>query len=174
LKSPIPPGDVAMIESIYVIDSASTALILQHTYTGRPPPLALLEHYQCLLRTDPETIPPSILPVPSHIVTTPTTLFSTRSHNNALILLAPVTREVHDVVGVIELLNRICDVLQDYFGREKLSRGIVEGNFDIVEELLGEIVDCGEVMTTEPNGLRDIVLPPSLLNKLMSAAGLQG
>ena len=163
-----------MIESIYILDSASTALILEHTYTGRPPPAALLEHYQYLLRTDPEAIPPSVLPVPNHIVTAPTTLFSTRSQNDALILLAPVTREPHDVVGVIELLNRICDVLQDYFGREKLSRGIVEANFDIVEELLGEIVDCGEVMTTEPNGLRDIVLPPSLLNKLMSAAGLQG
>ena len=36
------------------------------------------------------------------------------------------------------------------------------------------MVDSGEIMTTEPNALRDIVLPPSLLNKLMSAAGLQG
>lgn len=43
-----------------------------------------------------------------------------------------------------------------------------------MEELLGEMVDSGEVMTTEPNALRDIVLPPSLLDKLMSAAGLQG
>ena len=75
---------------------------------------------------------------------------------------------------MIELLARIIVVLEHYFGKEKLSRGIVEGNFDIVEELLGEMVDNGEVMTTEPNALRDIVLPPSLLNKLMSAAGLQG
>lgn len=65
-------------------------------------------------------------------------------------------------------------VLEDYFGKEKLGRGIVEGNFDVVEELLGEIIDNGEIMTTEPNALRDIVLPPSLLNKVMSAAGLQG
>ena len=65
-------------------------------------------------------------------------------------------------------------VLEDYFGKEKLGRGIVEGNFDVVEELLGEMVDSGEIMTTEPNALRDIVLPPSLLNKIMSAAGLQG
>ena len=50
----------------------------------------------------------------------------------------------------------------------------MEGNFDVVEELLGEMVDAGQIMTTEPNALRDIVLPPSLLNKFMSAAGLQG
>lgn len=50
----------------------------------------------------------------------------------------------------------------------------MEANFDVVEELLGEMVDSGEIMTTEPNALRDIVLPPSLLNKFMSAAGLQG
>jgi len=85
-----------------------------------------------------------------------------------------VTREPHDATGVVELLNRIFLILEDYFGKEKLGRGIVEANFDVVEEILGEIVDNGEVMTTEPNALRDIVLPPSLLNKLMSAAGLQG
>jgi AP-3 complex subunit mu len=163
-----------MIESICVLDAASTALILQHTYSGRPPPAPLLEHYQSLLRADPDSPPPPILPIPADIAPSPTTLFTTRSQNEALILFAPLTHEPHDVVAVLELLNRICEVLQDYFGREKLGRGIVEGNFDIVEELLGEIVDAGEVMTTEPNALRDIVLPPSLLNKLMSAAGLQG
>jgi hypothetical protein len=31
-----------MIESIYILDTASAALILQHTYTGRPPPSTLL------------------------------------------------------------------------------------------------------------------------------------
>ena len=163
-----------MIESIYVLDTASTALILQHTYTGRPPPGSLLEYFQSLLRTYPHTLPPSILPVPANVVNTPTILFHTRSSNNNIIVLSPITQEPHDATGVIELLTRITDVLEYYFGKEKLGRGIVEGNFDIVEEILGEMVDSGEIMTTEPNALRDIVLPPSLLNKLMSAAGLQG
>jgi hypothetical protein len=163
-----------MIESIYVLDTASTALILQHTYTGRPPPASLLEYFQSLFPNDPRSPPPSILPIPSNIANTPTILFHTRSANDNLTLLSPITQEPHDSTGVIELLTRITMVLEDYFGKEKLGRGIVESNFDIVEEILGEMVDSGEIMTTEPNALRDIVLPPSLLNKLMSAAGLQG
>jgi len=163
-----------MIESIYILDTASTALILQHTYTGRPPPISLLEYFQSILRNNPYSAPPSILPVPSNIANLSTILFHARSSNDNLILLSPVTQEPHDATGVIELLTLIITVLEDYFGKDKLGRGIVEGNFDIVEEILGEMVDNGEIMTTEPNALRDIVLPPSLLNKLMSAAGLQG
>jgi hypothetical protein len=162
-----------MIESIYILDTASTALILQHTYTGRPPPSSILEHIQSLILNDPQSLP-SVFPLPTNVAKAHTTLFNTKSSNGNLIVLSPVTYEPHDALGIIELLNRIIVVLEDYFGKEKLGRGIVEGNFDIVEELLGEIVDNGEIMTTEPNALRDIVLPPSLLNKLMSAAGLQG
>ena len=163
-----------MFASIYILDTASAALILQHTYTGRPSPPSLLEYFQSVVLNDPHTSPPSVLPVPSNVVTTPTVLFHTRSANNNVLLFSPVTQEPHDSCGVIELLIRIMNVLEDYFGKEKLGRGIIEANFDIVEELLGEIVDNGEIMTTEPNALRDIVLPPSLLNKVMSAAGLQG
>jgi AP-3 complex subunit mu len=163
-----------MIESIYILDTASKALILQHTYTGRAPPDTLLEYFQSLLLSDPYSYPPSILPVPLSVANVSTVLFHHKSTNNNLILLTPITREPHDSTGVIELLARITEVLEDYFGKEKLGRGIVEGNFDIVEEILGEIVDSGEIMTTESNALRDIVLPPSLLNKFMSAAGLQG
>jgi len=162
------------METIYLLDTASTALILIHSFTGRPPPTAILEYFQSLLLEDPLTTPPSILPIPANIVNTPTVLFHVRSSNKSITLLTPITHEPHDALGVIELLTRIIEVLEDYFGREKLGRGIIEGNFDIVEELLGEIVDAGQIMTTEPNALRDIVLPPSLLNKFMSAAGLQG
>src|SRR5215471_10445845 len=98
-----------MIESIYVLDTASTALILQHTYTGRPPPSSLLEYFQSLIRTDPHSPPPSILPVPANVVSIPTVLFHTRSSNNNLILLSPMTQEPHDATGVIELLIRITD-----------------------------------------------------------------
>src|SRR5436190_9130733 len=152
-----------MIESIYVLDTASTALVLHHTYTGRPPPPSLLEYFQSLIRSDPQSPPPSLIPLPPNVVNTPTVLFHTKTLNNNLILLSPITQEPHDATAVIELLTRITDVLEYYFGKEKLGRGIVERNFDIVEEILGEMVDSGEIMTTEPNALRDIVLPPSLL-----------
>lgn len=37
-----------------------------------------------------------------------------------------------------------------------------------------EMLDNGIPLTTEPNALRDIVLPPSLINKMLSVAGVAG
>jgi AP-3 complex subunit mu len=163
-----------MIDSVYILDNASAALILQHSFTGRPAPSTILEFFQALVLDDPLSSPPSILPVPVNLLSPPSALFSTKSSNNNLIILSLVKKEPRDATGVIELLDRIIEVLESYFDKDKLGRGVIEGNFDIVEEILGEMVDNGEIMTTEPSALRDIILPPSLLNKLMSAAGLQG
>jgi AP-3 complex subunit mu len=42
-------------------------------------------------------------------------------------------------------------------------------------KLLEETLDSGgHPLTTSPNALRDIVLPPSLLNKVLSVAGVSG
>lgn len=41
-------------------------------------------------------------------------------------------------------------------------------------QLLEEMLDEGYPLTTETNLLRDIVLPPSLLSKVLSAAGVSG
>lgn len=44
-----------------------------------------------------------------------------------------------------------------------------------VSQLLEETLDSGgHPLTTSPNALRDIVLPPSLLNKVLSVAGVPG
>ena len=41
--------------------------------------------------------------------------------------------------------------------------------------MLEETLDSGgHPLTTSPNALRDIVLPPSLLNKVLSVAGVAG
>ena len=41
-------------------------------------------------------------------------------------------------------------------------------------KLLGEMLDNGYPLTTEKNALRDIVLPPSLLKRILSVAGVSG
>lgn len=41
-------------------------------------------------------------------------------------------------------------------------------------QLLEEMLDEGYPLTTESNLLRDIVLPPTLLSKVLSAAGVSG
>jgi AP-3 complex subunit mu len=166
-----------MIESIYILDTASASLILQHSYTGRLPPPELLEYFQSLLRDEESHAPlPAIIPVPPSTMALdiPTTLFQMKSSNRNILIFTTITAEPHDAVAVMEFLQRVIQVLDSYFGKDKMGRGLIEANFDIVEELLCEMADSGEVLTTEPDALRDIVLPPSLLNKLMSAAGLQG
>lgn len=85
-------------------------------------------------------------------------------------------------------LQTFINILQEYFG--DLSAATLKDNFDVVyqvrhqmlhflghhknpySQLLEETLDSGgHPLTTAPNALRDIVLPPSLLNKLLSVAG---
>jgi AP-3 complex subunit mu len=40
--------------------------------------------------------------------------------------------------------------------------------------LIEEMLDEGHPMTTESNMLKDIVLPPTLVRKLLTAAGVSG
>lgn len=78
-----------------------------------------------------------------------------------------------DPAFVLELLHRIQFIFLQYFGAASATTELLANNFDTVTELLCEVIDNGSVLTTEANGVRDIVLPPSLLNKLMNVTGMQ-
>jgi AP-3 complex subunit mu len=80
-----------------------------------------------------------------------------------------------EAAGVLSVLQRIVVVLQDYLttSTTPLTPELVAANLDTVLELLCELVDNGQLLTTEPNALHEVVLPPSLLTKLMTATGLQ-
>lgn len=64
------------------------------------------------------------------------------------------------------------ETLQDYLG--EISVSTLRDHFDIVYQLLEEMLDDGYPLTTERTALRDIVIPPSLLNKILSATGASG
>ncbi|KAJ3503398.1 hypothetical protein NLJ89_g8452 [Agrocybe chaxingu] len=81
-------------------------------------------------------------------------------------ILCPISGNVDPLFG-FAFLQTFVDILQEYFGT--LSAESLKDNFDV---LLEETLDSGgHPLTTTPNALRDIVLPPSLLNKLLSVAG---
>lgn len=44
----------------------------------------------------------------------------------------------------------------------------------IFHQLLEEMIDNGYPLTTELSALRDIVLPPSFVNRILSVAGVAG
>ncbi|KAJ3518849.1 hypothetical protein NMY22_g13480 [Coprinellus aureogranulatus] len=66
-------------------------------------------------------------------------------------------------------IQTFVDIFEEYFGGVSLAA--VKENFDVVYQLLEETLDSvGHPLTTSHNALRDIVLPPSLLSKLINAA----
>ncbi|KAK7061349.1 MHD domain-containing protein [Favolaschia claudopus] len=84
-------------------------------------------------------------------------------------ILCPVSGDV-DPLFAFAFLQTFIDILREYFGA--LSAATLKDNFDVVYQLLEETLDAGgHPLTTSPNALRDIVLPPSLLSKLLSVAG---
>ncbi|KZT26916.1 clathrin adaptor mu subunit [Neolentinus lepideus HHB14362 ss-1] len=84
-------------------------------------------------------------------------------------LLCPVSGDV-DPLFALAFIRTFIDILQEYLGH--VSASTLRDNFDVVYQLLEETLDSGgHPLTTSPNALRDIVIPPSLLNKLLSVAG---
>ncbi|KAK6332594.1 hypothetical protein TWF730_004254 [Orbilia blumenaviensis] len=146
------------IEALYIYDSQN-AIILQHNWRHRP--TASAQEYITSYLAHPTPRPPLI-----HLsnLSPPTLLFSI-VHNN-LTFLSPATSEVEPLL-ILEFLHRIAEVLEDYF-TPPLIPSKIEGNYDIVAELLGEMCDDGLPFNTEPNGLRDVVLPPSIMKKLLA------
>ncbi|KAG6899382.1 hypothetical protein C0993_010681 [Termitomyces sp. T159_Od127] len=112
--------------------------------------------------------------------------------NNALAKSSDdVDPVIYDTVSVDPLfafafIQAFIDILNEYFGN--VSAATLKDNFDVVyqvksslinlytsaheTQLLEETLDSGgHPLTTSSNALRDIVLPPSLLTKLLSVAG---
>ncbi|KAE9403794.1 clathrin adaptor mu subunit [Gymnopus androsaceus JB14] len=83
--------------------------------------------------------------------------------------LCPVSGDV-DPLLAFAFLQTFIDILREYLGT--VSAATIRDNFDIVYQLFEETLDSGgHPLTTYSNALRDIVIPPSLLNKLLSATG---
>lgn len=78
-----------------------------------------------------------------------------------------------DPLYAFTFIRTFLDILIEYFG--EVTAPVLRDNFDIVHQLLEETLDAsGHPLTTAPNALRDIVLPPSLITKLLSVAGVAG
>lgn len=152
---------MSAVEALYIFDRFSPALtpILQHEWRSRQATtaVALLSLYNS--HPSPR---PSLIYLPN---TSPPTLLFNIIHNN-LLFLSPTTSEIEPLL-VLEFLHRVVDVLEDYLGSPLLGTKI-EANYDIIAQLMNEMCDDGFPFTTEPNALRDVVLPPSLMGKLLS------
>lgn len=67
---------------------------------------------------------------------------------------------------VLEFLGRIHSIFVDYFG-PVADEAAIKDHFSIVYQLLEEMVDDGWPLTTEPNALKAMIRPPTVMSKLL-------
>ncbi|KAH3908179.1 hypothetical protein HBI56_191660 [Parastagonospora nodorum] len=152
---------MSTIEALYIFDEHNTPL-LEHTYIGRPPASStLLPLY--LSHPDPR---PSLIYLPN--TNPPTLLYSIIQ--DQLLFLCPCSSDT-EPLQVLEFLHRVADVLEDFLGSPLLASKI-EANYDVVAQLLNEMVDGGIIASTEPNALRDVVDAPNFMKSLLGGVGL--
>ncbi|KAI9806759.1 MAG: hypothetical protein M1825_006216 [Sarcosagium campestre] len=149
------------IEAVYIFDQHNNS-ILQHVYNSRPASASTL----LPLYLDHIAPRPSLIYLPN---TSPPTLLFSILHSN-LLFLSPTSVDVEPLL-VLEFLHRVVDVLEEFLGAPLLASKI-EGSYDVVAQLLGEMCDAGSVSNTEPNALRDIVEVPGWMDKLLGGVGL--
>ncbi|CED84828.1 Clathrin-associated protein medium chain [Phaffia rhodozyma] len=82
-----------------------------------------------------------------------------------------IDKEDNPLIG-FRFLEVFLSILEGYIG--DISESHLKSCFDIVYQLLEEMLDEGYPQTTEANILRDLVLPPSLLSKVLDVAGVSG
>ncbi|KAF2449741.1 adaptor protein complex 3 Mu3A [Karstenula rhodostoma CBS 690.94] len=152
---------MSSIEALYIFDEHNTPL-LEQTYTGRPPSgSTILPLY--LAHPAPR---PSLIYLPN--TNPPTLLYSIIQ--DQLLLLCPSSNDT-EPLQILEFLHRVTDALEDFLGGPLLASKI-EGHYDVVAQLLGEMVDGGVVNCTEPNALKDVVDAPNFMKSLLGGVGL--
>jgi AP-3 complex subunit mu len=78
-----------------------------------------------------------------------------------------------DPLLAFAFIRTFTEILQEYFGT--ITPATLRENFDVVYQLLEETLDSsGHPLTTSPGTLKDIVIPPSLFNKILSSIGPSG
>jgi AP-3 complex subunit mu len=98
----------------------------------------------------------------------PTLLYSIVQ--DQLLFLCPSSNDT-EPLQVLEFLHRVTDALEDFLGGPLLASKI-ESHYDVVAQLLGEMVDGGVVSCTEPNALKDVVDAPNFMKSLLGGVGL--
>jgi AP-3 complex subunit mu len=68
----------------------------------------------------------------------------------------------------IEFLHRVLDILAEYLGA--VDEVAIKESFSLVYQLLEEMMDNGYPLTTEPNALKAMVSPPTVMGRMVAAA----
>jgi AP-3 complex subunit mu len=183
------------IDGLIILDSTNVKPIVQTSFRSFPPayPLLHIDAYSAALEkaARPEDVDPVLL---VNLPEAPTACCHLQ--HRSLTFLCPISGDgelfrrhyftrmcahtLHiccyyqvDPLYAFAFIRTFLDILIEYFG--EVTAPILKDNFDVVHQLLEETLDAGgHPLTTSPNALRDIVLPPSLITKILSVTGVSG
>lgn len=96
------------------------------------------------------------------------TLYLISILRDGLSYLAVCPAEVSPLL-ILEFLHRMADIFVDYFG-SPADESTIKENFSTVYQLLEEMVDYGWPLTTEPNALKAMIRPPTVMSKLLATS----
>lgn len=146
-----------MIQSFFFAAATGEVLIEKHWRSVTP--RTILAHF--LSHVDrcgtKEEVPPVITYSGYYI-------FSVLRDGNFLI--ATTTVETSPLL-VMEFLDRVHSIFVDYFGAT--SETVMKDNFATVYQLLEEMMDYGYPLLTEPNALKSMIKPPTLVDRFTNA-----
>jgi len=108
-----------------------------------------------------DTVPP-VMEVPE---SDQGTLYVISILRDGLSYLAVCPAEVSPLL-ILEFLHRIANIFVEYFG-SPADESAIKDNFSTVYQLLEEMVDYGWPLTTEPNALKAMIRPPTVMSKLL-------
>jgi len=148
-----------MIHSLFILNESGDVIIEKH-YRG------LVNRSICDYFWDQVRKAPNLAEVPPVIISPK--FYLIHIQRNGLYFLGTVQNEV-PVLLVIDFLQRLYDVMVDYF--TYVTESSLKDNFSTVYQLLDEMLDNGVPFTTEPNILREMISPPSLMNMVNNWTG---
>jgi len=144
-----------MIHSVFVLTKNGEVIIEKH-WRG------VVSRTVCDLFWEEVTAAESHEAIPPFITTPKHYLVHIRAQE--VFFLCVLASEVPPLM-CLEFMQRVKDTFTTYFG--KITPDTIKENFITVYQLLDEMMDNGFPLNTEPNVLREMVMRPTIINKMM-------
>ncbi|GAX23605.1 AP-3 complex subunit mu [Fistulifera solaris] len=167
-----------MIQSLFILSPTGEVLIERHfrgvvtsrsvcdTFWDRAS-ASINHHGGVSAISDHEELYDSVPPVMEVPGSDQGTLYVISCLRDGLSYLAVCPAEVSPLL-ILEFLHRVADIFVDYFGFPA-DESAIKDNFSTVYQLLEEMVDYGWPLTTEPNALKAMIRPPTVMSKLLQS-----
>lgn len=145
-----------MIHSLFILNSTGEVIIEKHWRGNarRSDSVTFWGQTVTSSKGEPTDLPPFLPTAKGALV---------HLYRNGLFFLASVLTDTQPLF-VTQFLTSLADVFVDYFG--ELNEHAIKDNFITVYELLDEMLDNGLPLTMEPNTLKELIAPPSMLNRV--------